>query len=92
MGLTWQRGTDYMTRQPTIEIRADRECQNCGRETTLAHTGFEVVAKTLAEPLRQMFKRHLDEHGCAETYGFAYCPEAMRLFNLLPDGDRVVVG
>jgi hypothetical protein len=59
---------------------------------TIASCGFEVVAALLAEPLRQAFKRHLDEHGCAEIRGFAYCPEAMRLFDLLPDGDRVVIG
>lgn len=54
-------------------------------------TAWRVVAALLAEPLRRAFEDHLDTHGCAERYGFAYCPEAMELFMLLPIGDRVIV-
>lgn len=65
-------------------------CPADDQPLTLAHVGFEVVAMTLAEPLRREFSRHLAAHGCAERTGFAYCDEAMTLFVLLPAGDRVI--
>jgi hypothetical protein len=46
---------------------------------------------TLAEPLRKAFREHLGEHGCEEPYGFAYCPDAVRLWDMLPAGDRIVI-
>jgi hypothetical protein len=46
----------------------------------------------MAEPLRRVFREHLDQHGCAERLGFAYCPEASRLFGLLPAGDSIIIG
>lgn len=39
--------------------------------------------------------KHPEEHeatGGHEIQGFGHCPEAMALFGLLPEGDRVVVG
>ena len=61
---------------------------------------FSVVAMTLAEPLRKALDAHLDEHGCGTgdsadpryVGGFWYCPEAKRLWDMLPAGDRIVVG
>ena len=85
----WWRGDQ-------VEVRSDGEC--CGQPATLAHVGFELVAMTLAEPLRQAFGRHLDEHGCGDRDGpryiggFTRCEEAMRLWHLLPPGDRIVMG
>ena len=67
---------------------------------TLAHVGYEIAAMTLAEPLRKALDTHLDEHGCGTgdttdpryVGGFWYCPEAKRLWDLLPEGDRIVFG
>jgi hypothetical protein len=64
---------------------------------SLASVGFTVAAVTLAEPLRKAFREHLDVHGCGTgdsgdpryVGGCAHCPEAMRLWDLLPDGDRI---
>jgi len=66
---------------------------------TLAEACYTVVAATLAEPLRRAFLAHTDEHGCgtpgtpayAEFAGFGNCPEADRLWHLLPDGDRILI-
>jgi hypothetical protein len=58
---------------------------------TLASVGYGIVAMTLAEPLRKAFREHLGEHGCEEPYGFAYCPDAVRLWDMLPAGDRIVI-
>jgi hypothetical protein len=66
---------------------------------TLAHVGYSIVAMTLAEPLRKALDVHLDEHGCGTgdvadpryVGGFWYCPEAKSLWDLLPDGDRIVM-
>jgi hypothetical protein len=55
-----------------------------------AYGVWTALAVTLAEPLRKALSIHLDEHGCAERGGFAYCREAMDLFRLLPEGDMVV--
>lgn len=49
---------------------------------------LQVLAARMAEPLRQAFYRHLDEHEHPE--GAMRCEEAMRLWALLPDGDAVV--
>jgi len=66
---------------------------------TLAAAGYTVVAVTLAEPLRRALDRHLDEHGCGTgdhtdpryVGGFLNCPAAKELWDLLPDGDRIVL-
>jgi hypothetical protein len=71
-----------------------------GQLPSLAEVGYGLAATTLAEPLRQAFRRHLDDHGCgtgdhrSPTFvgGFAHCPAALRLYTLLPDGDQVAVG
>ena len=66
---------------------------------SLASVCYTVTAVTLAEPLRKALDAHLDDHGCGTgdvhdpryTGGFLHCPEASRLFALLPDGDRVLL-
>jgi hypothetical protein len=66
---------------------------------TLAAVAFTVVAVTLAEPLRRAFDKHLDEHGCGTgdpadpryVSGFIHCPAARELWDLLPDGDRIML-
>lgn len=75
--------------------------------TDLAHPVWEAVAVMLAQPLRDAFNGHMDNHGCGccgprwcksthtdeghAIHGFAHCPEAMHLFNLLPEGDTVII-
>lgn len=55
---------------------------------------YQRVAQVLAEPLRGAFEEHLAEHRCGDEgspyRGFINCSEAKRLWDLLPDGDRVV--
>lgn len=92
MGLHKRTEPDPWTGRPRTVITADGECPNCGEPSTIAHVGFEVAAITMAEPLRRAFREHLDAHGCAERLGFAYCPEAVRLFELLPAGDTITIG
>lgn len=76
-----ERGWDGRPAPPYVWV--DPDCW--------ARGPWQALAATLAEPLRKAFAAHLDEHGCAERTGFAYCDEAMRLFRLLPAGDRTVV-
>lgn len=56
----------------------------------------ERVAVTLAEPLRMALDAHLSEHGCGEGgepwFGFIHCPDAERLYRLLPAVDRIRYG
>lgn len=61
---------------------------------TLAEVGYTIVAATLAEPIRRAFVAHLDEHGCGgpDGPGFIHCPQARELWDMLPDGDRIVIG
>jgi hypothetical protein len=75
-------------------------CINCWRTgTDFAHGVYEALAMTLAQPLRKALDQHLDEHGCgtgdtdSPQYigGFFHCPEAKRLFELLPDDDRILI-
>lgn len=46
----------------------------------------------------RLFNKHVDEHGCGDskspnfTGGFAYCDEAMRLWDRLPPSQRIVIG
>jgi hypothetical protein len=66
---------------------------------SLAEFGYEMVARLLAEPLRKALDGHLDEHNCGTgdtsspdyVGGFTHCPEAKRLWDLLPDGDRILL-
>lgn len=53
------------------------------------HDAMQQVAVLLADPLRRAWCQHLDSDCsvCAAD-GIAWCPEAMRLFDLLPSGDR----
>ena len=41
---------------------------------------------------RRRFREHLDDHQCDKRDGFAYCEEAMRLFEALPAKDKVIIG
>jgi hypothetical protein len=50
-----------------------------------------AAEQSLAEPLRKALDDHLDQCGCAERAGFLHCPEARRLFLLLPKGDRLLL-
>ena len=67
---------------------------------TLAQVAFSIVAMTLAEPLRRAFHAHLDEHGCGTgdtaspryVGGFIHCSRARELWDMLPGGDRIVIG
>lgn len=68
--------------------------------TAWAHGAWEAVAVTLAEPLRKAFQGHLNTHLCGTgdhrsphyVGGFIHCPTAAELWELLPEGDRVVFG
>lgn len=53
-----------------------------------AHGVWTALGVTLAEPLRRAFWNHVNEHGCPG--GIVHCDEAMALWDLLPDGDRIV--
>lgn len=59
------------------------------------HGVWRALAATLAQPLRDAFVAHLDGHGCGDPGspigGFGYCPDAMALYELLPDGDRICI-
>lgn len=67
------------------------------KDGDFAYGVWHALAVTLAAPLRKAFVDHLDEHGCGAgsgpTYigGFFHCPEAKRLYELLPRGDRMPV-
>lgn len=50
-----------------------------------------ALAVTLAEPLRRALAAHYDTCVVCPRRGIIHCPEGVRLFRLLPDGDRVVV-
>ncbi|GAA2644488.1 hypothetical protein GCM10010399_92990 [Dactylosporangium fulvum] len=68
--------------------------------STWADGVWAALGATLAEPLHKAFRDHLDEHRCGTgdyrsphyVGGFAHCPAAMELWELLPDGDRIVLG
>lgn len=87
------RYVNLMTREVVTEQVTAAECWKCGRERPdLAHAVFEYVAALLAEPLRAAFDAHLDECGCGHNgVGIAHCDAAMVLWDLLPDGDRVII-
>jgi hypothetical protein len=65
----------------------------------MARVCYTVVAATLAEPLRRALDAHLDEHGCGTgdtadpnyVSGFLNCPDAKKLWDMLPAGDRIVI-
>lgn len=60
---------------------------------TLADTAFTVVAATMGAVLRKALADHLAEHRCnTAEYGPEPCEEKWRLFDLLPQGDQVIVG
>lgn len=60
---------------------------------------LSLAAGIFALPLMAAFDDHLDGHGCgtgdshdpAYCGGFMHCPEAARLWDLLPDHWRVVI-
>lgn len=54
-----------------------------------AHGVWTALAVTLAEPLRKALQDHLD--GCPACGERGFCPEAVRLFRLLPLGDQIVI-
>lgn len=75
-------------------------CPNClNPESAFDHGVWEAVAMLLAQPLRDALDRHLNEHGCGTgdttdpryVGGFFHCPEAKRLWDLMPAGDRIVL-
>ncbi len=92
-GLRIYRARDYMG-IIYWGVETGPECNNCGGELDAAHAVFETVAMLMGERLRQAFSAHLDEHGCGRHGGpgFAYCDEAVRLFELMPEGDKVLIG
>lgn len=51
---------------------------------------LQSLAQLLAEPLRRAYREHVDEWGPCCQGGTAYCPEAQRLDQLRPWGDRVM--
>lgn len=102
MSLRWRRHLDPLGARGLVEVYWQQHYPAEGGwpedhdpKATLAHSGFELVAALLAEPLRRAFHEHLAEHGCADPdrggHGFGHCPEAMRRWELLPDGDRVLL-
>lgn len=55
-----------MTTALAADEPARRRCPRCwDRELTVAHVVLEAVAVMLAQPLRDAFDRHCDEHLCA---------------------------
>lgn len=59
----------------------------------LATVGFTVVATALGAVLRKAFDDHLVSCPvCATTKATFECPEAERLFWLMPPGDTVLIG
>jgi hypothetical protein len=73
---------------PVIEVRSDGLDEE-GRPVTLARVGYQIVAATLAEPLRKAFAEHLAAHEHPD--GFGHCEEAMRLFRLLPESEQIIL-
>jgi hypothetical protein len=93
--IRWRRHIDHLGARGLVEVYwepLDERVYGPDPKPTVADCGYTVVAKLLAEPLRRAFEKHLDQHGCAERHGFAYCEEAMQLFGLLPPGDTVILG
>lgn len=89
-----------MTRTALAAPDPVSHCWKCGHpDPDLAHYVMEFVAAKLAEPLRLALDSHLDEHGCGTgNYkdpryigGFSHCPTAEALWDLLPDGDRILL-
>ena len=79
-GLRLVRRRDNWGR-PYTEVVADHPA-------SLASVGFSVVAVMLGEVLRKALDAHMQEHEC----GLWSCPEAVRLFRLLPGGDQIAFG
>jgi hypothetical protein len=95
MTLRWRRHIDRLGVQGLIEVYwepLDEQVYGPDSKPTIAEVSYTVVAQLLAEPLRRAFVQHLDDHGCAERHGFAYCDKAMRLFDLLPHAEKVIFG
>lgn len=88
-GLVLKQRTDHFG-MPYTEVMASVK-------HSLASVGYTVVATMLGAVLRKALNDHLDEHGCGTpghpnyTSGFWHCPEAKRLWDLLPEGDRIVL-
>jgi hypothetical protein len=67
---------------------------------TWATGAFSALAMTLAAPIRKAFNDHMDTHLCgtgdssSRHYigGFSNCPTARELFELLPEGEKVLRG
>lgn len=55
---------------------------------------LRVELNPMVHGRRRRFSKHLDEHGCGKpgAGGFSHCEEAMRLWDVLPDKDRIVLG
>lgn len=78
-GTLWVGGEEVIRRaRPKIEMSDERR------------QALKGVAFLLMQPIRKALNDHFDGHDCGET-GFFYCPEAKRLWDLLPDGDRIVL-
>lgn len=75
-----------------LRVEHDR-CVKCGRENPdLAHHVHEYVVALLAERLRNAFDDHYAScPRCTSGRGFLHCEEAMALWELMPDGDRVLI-
>lgn len=61
---------------------------------------LQAAATGMAEVINREFEAHLGEHGCGTgdrrdpryVGGFSNCPTAMAMWDLLPDGYRIVFG
>lgn len=63
-------------------------CMDGAPFASWATGAWAALAATLAEPLRKAFRDHVDAHGCyLDT-----CAKSLRLWDLLPEGDRVLLG
>ena len=62
-------------------------------QTTLAEPpDMRTVAVLLADPLRRAWLQHIHPiRPCCQRGGIAWCEEAMRLFDLLPEGDQEAI-
>lgn len=75
-------GADYFSGQPNHPyVRVG--------PGNFAYGVWTAVAMTLAEPLRKAFR---GQHGCSARGGFGKCSEAMKLYELQPEGDKVILG
>lgn len=71
-------------------------CSECKRLSACAihddsDNVFRLIADLRAARAEVAFQAHLADHGCHRTTGFAYCDEAVGLFETIPADHRGVL-